>query len=385
MGYLLNYKNWEKLYESQLNEMDEFDSINLSLLTVSDEDKKTVDESDRLVFQRYLKFFKDNGIIFSVSPETAAYIILTNTGVKYTDKLLGWKRGTPIKLMDSPKDTSKILTYGNVTATEVSDPVDPSGESDYTEFVKYLNNSMLLAGIENGQDGYIVDVDDNGSAKLVWLGNSIKLDDQFRLYGTLKTTQAQSNQVAKTTVWTVPAEGKNIVLPLPGTMFETNKIEIRDSSTLDAAISELKAMLSDKSNKIKSITIESSASGDRGVGGVSGYPAGTKPGTYPLGKAYIPKTAQESGNAGLAFGRAESIKAKLGNIAPTTVKALIQDGGDAAQYAKIIVNVEKVDRPEQTLSKQELENIVLKDKSVEDLGSTKTIIPFQASTRTIMG
>lgn len=377
MGYLLNYRNWEALYESQLNESYENVQTTLTFSMENMAGQFEVDKEDEDILKvkdAYLQKFKEYNIIFDdrVDIEDAAWLLAGYSGVTDANRIVK-KILEPIKLNVSPADKSKLLTHGTILPDKIINPTNVNGESEYENIIKFNNNYILwtiLTGNDVSNNSFVKPIgltgviDANGSFS--FKENKATSTNDMVLLGTTRTSAAQSQQAIKTTTWTIPAEGKDIVLPLPGTMFETNKVEIRDSSTLDAAINELTTLIADKSNKIKSITIESSASGDRGVGGVSGYPAGTKPGTYPLGKAYIPKTAQESGNAGLAFGRAESIKAKLGNIAPTTVKALIQDGGDAAQYAKLIVTIEKVDKPEQALSKQELENILLKKSEVTD-------------------
>lgn len=384
MTYIKLFESWLHS-QNQVNELDQaIAPIDLSKIVVSAEAQAEVDadpDYQKLV-QQYLQFFKDNGILFSVDSNTAATICAYLSGIHdggYTwDKRKFTLQATDIKLMDSPEDPSKVLTYGNITATTITNPMDSNGQSDYTEIVKHLNNFALLQMVETGEEGgYWVSVDKNGAAKLVD-GN---YQDSYALYGTVVTNKAQSNQAVKTTSWTVPAEGKALVKTLPGTMFATGQVTIANSAELDKAIAELNELIADKSNKITSIAIESSASGDRGVNGVSGYPANTPAGKYPMGQPYLPKNAQESGNAKLAFGRAETIKAKLGTLAPTTIKAMIQDGGDAAQYAKLIVNIEKTDKPAQTLSKQELDNILLKKQSTQDLASTKIIKQFKAATR----
>jgi hypothetical protein len=162
-------------------------------------------------------------------------------------------------------------------------------------------------------------------------------------------------------------------------MFATGKVTLADATEVDKAVAELSSLSQDKNIKITGITIQSSASGDRGVGGKSGYPneADKAANKYPYGKPYRPKSASESGNAALAFGRAETIKAKLGNLAPITIDAVIQNGLDDAQYANIIVTIEKVDQPAQSLSKQDLQNILLKPKSTQNLQGTKQITQFK--------
>ena len=100
-----------------------------------------------------------------------------------------------------------------------------------------------------------------------------------------------------------------------------------------------------------------------------------------MGTPYLPKSAAESGNAKLAFDRGATIKSKLGQLSvPVSVKAMIQDGGDAAQYAKLIVTIEMTDKPAQQLTKQELDNILLKPKSTTNLKSTFTLSQWVAKT-----
>jgi hypothetical protein len=388
MGYLLNYRNWEKLHES-LQSINEMDSNVQTVLTYNTaqlmDDIDTSDEDLRAEKDAVLQKFEEYNILFDdkLDIEEVAWFIANQTafgrGQSDDPNKVLYKAPEPISVNTAPTDNTKILTHGTILQDKILKPTNVNGESKYEDIIKFMNSYAVwqyLTGNDTGDKSSVVPVgltatvDTNGSLALALRKNDTST---IALYGTVKTENAQSKQQVNTTVWTVPAEGRDIELRLPGTMFATGEVEIQDSSKLDTAINELNALIADKSNKIKSIIIESSASGDRGVGGVSGYPAGTKAGTYPLGKAYTPKSAQESANAGLAFGRAEAIKAKLGNIAPASVKALIQDGGDAAQYAKIIVTIEKTDKPAQQLSKQDLENILLKKSETKDFKSLNQI------------
>jgi hypothetical protein len=197
------------------------------------------------------------------------------------------------------------------------------------------------------------------------------------LYGTVKTTPARSKQEIVTTTWVVPETGSDIVKMIPGTMFDTGKITLKNSTELDKAIAELNALVNEKNTKITSIVVESSSSGDRRVGGKTGYPNGDADiKKYPIGAPYMPKSANESGNAALAFGRGETIKNKLSGLGPVTIKPMIQTGGDAAQYAKLIVTIRKVEAPEKELSSTEIKNILLSKASTENLQGTKIIRQF---------
>jgi hypothetical protein len=163
-------------------------------------------------------------------------------------------------------------------------------------------------------------------------------------------------------------------------MFATGAITLSDPKELDAAIAELKALLADKNTVLGSIEIESSASGDKPVDGKNGYPAGTKPGQYPLGKPYIVKAGETSGNAKLALGRGETIKEKLAGLSnDIKVKAVIQDGGDNAQYAKLIVTAKKAGGASEVYTKDELNNLVLKTKQTKDLASVNTLSVWKAA------
>jgi hypothetical protein len=183
------------------------------------------------------------------------------------------------------------------------------------------------------------------------------------------------------------SEAKTIVKQLPGTMFATSAITLSDPKELDAAIVELKALLADKSTVLGSIEIESSASGDRPTEDKkSGYPDGTTPGKYPLGKPYVVKTGETSGNAKLALGRGETIKQKLAGLSDKiTVKAVIQDGGDAAQYAKLIVTAKKAGGASEVYTTDELKNLVLKTKQTKDLASVNTLSVWKAASGSSYG
>ena len=375
-------KLFESWLQSQLNEAKVQTTLTFNTAQISaDVDKE--DEVTAELKDAVLQKFNDYNIIFDdkVDRDEAAWLVADN---------LSWGTGRPaptailmpihepITVNVSPADPSKILTHGEIKSDRIISPTNVNGASTYDDIVKFMNTYTLYSLITGGVDskGFIASVsvhgaaDANGSFVL-----SVADGTKMKFYGKTKTSAAQSKQEVKTTSWTIPAEGKALVKTLPGTMFATGQVTLANSSELDKAIAELTALVADKTNKITSITIESSASGDRGVNGVSGYPANTPAGKYPMGQPYLPKTAQESGNAQLAFGRAETIKAKLTAFGPATVKAMIQDGGDAAQYAKLIVNIEKTDKPAQTLTKQELENILLKKSEVSDLQSLNTIQP----------
>jgi hypothetical protein len=375
-----------KLFESWLNSQLTEAALPVSTLTFNtaqisaDIDKEN--EETAALKDAVLQKFNEYNIIFDdkVDRDEAAWLVADNISfgpypVKPTEILMQMPQ--PITVNTSPADPSKILTHGEIKSDRIISPTNVNGASTYDDIVKFMNTYTIYSLITGGtKNGYVSSVsvtgaaDANGSFVL-----SVSGGNTMRFYGKTKTSAAQSKQEVKTTSWTIPAEGKALVKTLPGTMFATGQVTLANSAELDKAIAELTALVADKTNKITSITIESSASGDRGVNGVSGYPANTPAGKYPMGQPYLPKTAQESGNAQLAFGRAETIKAKLAAFGPATVKAMIQDGGDAAQYAKLIVNIEKTDKPAQTLTKQELENILLKKSEVSDLQSVNTIQP----------
>lgn len=353
--------------------IEQVDSIDLSTIKVEPAD---AEEVDKKYYQYLLQFFKNNGIIFSISQSDAALYYAAycpNDGMGNFYKFTG--KGT-MKLMDSPNNPEKVLTKGIITATNITDPEDTSAESDYLDIVKFCNNATLAAIRDYGYEGGGMIVSVNSKTGLTSLTEAN--NDTFYIYGTSITQAAQSLQNVNTTVFTIPAVGRTIEKKIPGSMFETGKVTLRDSSEVDKAVAELSSLSQDKNIKITGITIQSSASGDRGVGGKSGYPneADKEANKYPLGKPYRPKSANESGNAALAFGRGKTIEAKLGNLAPITIDAVIQNGEDAAQYANIIVTIEKVDQPAQTLSKQDLENILLKPKSTQNLQGTKQITMF---------
>jgi hypothetical protein len=331
-----------------------------------------------MFYEKLKVMFKKNGIVFSCTPERAA-AIMTDWMMMYTSS---WVKTFPasadkwllpdgsINLNISPANQALVLTTGKFIPTGIDNPADPDESSDYVDIAKFCNNSALLALMakvgNNTGGGYKLKLDANGSAAAEGNVNNYTI----KLYGTSVTSSAVSQTAIQTTTWTVPTEGKTIVKKLPGTMFATGSVKLSDSKELDAAIAELKALLTDKNTKLTKIQIESSASGDRpAADGQTGYPA-----NHPAGTVYTVKPTDTSGNAVLARGRGETIKAKLASLGvPVTVVAQIQDGGDAAQYATLIATIEKVDKKGVTLSKQELETILLKPKSTTDLKSTFTL------------
>jgi hypothetical protein len=398
MATIKLFESW--LQSQAINELAPHGKLDLAKIEQADGIWDRFDnETENLYYERVKTLLKRNGIIFSTTTEKAAQILVTifikqerfHPGWKNNGGVDAWlKKTADIKLMDFPEDPSKVLTTGLFTADEVQEPADDSQGSTYEDIALYLNNAALVKICEHlwtlknsnsgaGLDGAGYAIATGPTGTLTW---SRQGDFLFKLYGTTATTSAASKQTATTTTWEVPATGKTIVKKLPGTMFATGVATIADSKELDAAIAELKALIAaDKNTKLAKIEVESSASGDRGVGGVSGYPKGSAAGAFPLGKPYIPKAATESGNAKLAFDRAATIITKLASLGvPTSTKALIQDGGDAAQYAKLIVTVQKVDKPTEVLSKTDLETILLKPKQTTGLSSSKTLSVWTAIT-----
>ena len=405
-----------KLFEAwvhaqALNEAAPFGKLDFSFFTYALEARAFVKENkltedQNLKYEALKAILKNNGVIFSIPVEDAA-LILTNywlfgvKNVRFSDyeastwfrDSTGGNKHQPIKLNPSPEDPSKVLTKGIFTEDEIVDPGDLSAASDYKEIALYCNNATLViiadylrqkmgdnTNIATPKGGSLkLDIDVN-SGYLNW---NRAFDSKFIFYGTAKTTQSQSKQTVTTLTWEVPPAGKTIVKKLPGTMFATGAVTLSDSKELDAAIGELKALLADKNTVLGEIQIESSASGDKPVEGKTGYPAGTKPGQYPLGKPYTVKTGETSGNAKLALGRGETIKQKLSGLSDKiTVKAVIQDGGDDAQYAKLIVTAKKAGGASEVYTTDELNNLVLKTKQVKGLDSSNTLTFFAADTGT---
>jgi len=341
-----------------------------------------------MFYEKLKVMLKKNGIIFSCTPEKAAaymtFWLVRNYGdLKQTaDAWLVPQDTNKINLNASPDNPELVLTTGKFTDFEIQEPADDSQSSDYAEIAKFCNNSALVFLSESSYDtnkagGYLLSTDANGS--LTW---KVANDYTMYLYGTSTTSSAMSKGTINTTTWEVPATGKTIVKTLPGTVFLTGQITLSNSKDVDAAVAELLNLKSDPNAVIAAIEIESSSSGDRPVDGVSGYPANTPAGKYPLGTPYIVKPTDTSGNAKLAKGRGETIKAKFSSFGITpTVKAVIQDGEDAAQYAKITITVNKKDKPTEVFSKSELETILLKPKSTTDLKSTFTLSQWKAATK----
>ena len=402
-----------KLFEAwvhaqALNEAAPFGKLDLSMFDQAmaarafvKEEKLNEDQNMR--YEALKAILKNNGVIFSIPVEDAA-LILANYWIfgapQIGSMLPEAKRwfakdvNSPIKLNPSPADPTKILTKGVFTEDEIIDPGDESASSDYNEIALYCNNASLILVAQYLKDK----MGDNTKIGTPTLGSlRLSIDEydgyvnwkreaggvDFIFYGTSSTTQAQSKQTVTTLTWEVPPTGKTITKQLPGTMFATGQVTLTDAKELDAAIAELKALLADKSTVLGSIEIESSASGDRPTGdNQSGYPAGTTPGKYPLGKPYVVKTGETSGNAKLALGRGETIKAKLAGLSnDIKVKAVIQDGLDKAQYAKLIVTAKKAEGATQVYTTDELKNLVLKTKQTKDLASSNTLTVWEARIR----
>jgi hypothetical protein len=386
MATIKLFESW--LQSQVLNELAPIGNLDLSKLTISQAKKNEIlaTEEKNMVFERIKTFLKKNGISFSCDTEMAAYILARHLiwvygEEKFNETNIGFTQSETLKLMDYPDDPNLVLTTGIFNEDRIDEPADNSLGSDYATISKFLNNASLIAIAEGGVTypngrGYRLMIDPTtNSAKAI-----SNPDKGLRFYGTTTTNPAMSKQEVKTTTWEIPQEGKTITKKLPGTMFATGSIELSDSKELDAAIAELKALLADKQTKITKIQIQSSASGDRpAADGQTGYPTGTTGTNYPFGKPYKPKAATESGNAQLAFGRGQTIKSKLSSALGAInmpIEAQIQQGGDAAQFAKLIVTIEMVTKAGVSLTNSELNNLLLKPKSVENLASTKVLKVF---------
>jgi len=391
MATIKLFESW--LQSQAINELAPHGEINLAAMSRWAEwvpNKTFSNETQNLYYEKIKTTLKRNGIIFHVSQEDAATILanfftILQSSTGYTAVDQWFTKTGDIKLMDAPEDPTKVLTKGEFTPNVINEPEDDSMSSDYKDIAEFCNNATLYevvdyfyrrstnsgAGLTRG--GYVLKIDPTTGA----LGWDRSSGFKMKLYGTTVTASAQSKQIATTTTWEVPATGKTIVKKLPGTMFATGSATLSDSKELDSAIAELKALLTDKNTKLAKIEVEASASGDRpAADGKTGYPA-----NHPKGTPYIAKSATESGNATLAFGRAGEIVKKLASLGvPTATKAIIQDGGDAAQYAKLTVTVQKVDKPTEVLSKTDLETILLKPKQTTDMASSKTLSVWTAAT-----
>jgi len=382
--------NTKNLTPRQIKQLlaEQYLSLDLASLLPTPEEKEAVDDDGGL-YDKFLtmhQFLKDNGIIFSMSQEDAAYIIINygkvpgmanNSGKEW---MWNFAAADTIKLMDSPENPEKVYTQGNVFPDKWENSKDTNGQSDYFDLVKYCNNCALVDMTEGTSRGDGVWV-----TRIATTGMTYFEDGDFGkysvLYGTLSSAAAKSNQVVNTTVFTIPAVGNAIEKLFPGSIFARNEVTLADSTELDKAIDELTKLSQDKNIKITGITIQSGASGDRPVNNKSGYPKESDVASkiYTIEKPYRPKSPTESGNAALAHGRAKTIQSKLGALAPITIDYMIANGGDAAQYAKIIAKIEKTDTPGTTITKQDLQNILLQKKQVTDLVSTKTIKRFERS------
>ena len=401
MATIKLFESW--LQSQAINELAPHGKLDISVLDAGwKKDDPGVpsayDENTNLIYERIKTVLNRNGIKFSVPAERAAKILTAqylNTKVSLgLSSVDSWLTKTgDLKLMDFPENPAMVLTTGQFSADEIQEPADDSQGSDYESIALYCNNAALISIRYHLQKrdysgasvsvlvpnvGYDLSTSPE-TGTLQWQRTS---GGMAKFYGTKVTSSAVSKQTLAKTVWEVPAEGKTIVKKLPGTMFATGAATLADSKELDAAIAELSALAADANNKITRIEIQSSASGDRpAADGKKGYPANTPAGKYPLGTPYFPKTAAESGNAKLAFDRGATIQSKLAVLnAPITIKAMIQDGQDAAQFAKIIVTVEKVVAPGKTLTKDELTTILSKPKQETGLSSSKVLSTWKLQT-----
>jgi outer membrane protein OmpA-like peptidoglycan-associated protein len=379
----------ENLLRFGVRNLSESDITNISNIILNEQVLITTPENLRLNSQQItefeadeymkagyaytLKVFQQNNVIFSVTQDDAAKVVAYHTMSTKRDSI------EPItfskRTLSLPKSTSgNVKTYGVFSPTGAPvNTLTTISESTYNNIVLYLNNLMLLqlmkpdesvkttAGIKIS----LINPGKQGTVLSIPKSFETRQTEGLHCYGTMRTTITKEPANTNPTILTVPTTKPELVKKFDESLFVTNKITLANTSELDEMISELNTILQSNQNyKIKSIIIESSASGDRSVGGKSGYPndqADLK--KYPIGTPYRPKTATESGNAALAYGRGNTIKTYLesNNIGVVpTIDALIQTGGDQAQYAKVFIVLVDMSTGGKEISAPALKSIVTK-------------------------
>jgi outer membrane protein OmpA-like peptidoglycan-associated protein len=340
-----------------------------------------------------LAFFKNYGVIFSVSQEEAAYVVaaISDNYGKDSTQLKKWSANSK-RLSLAKSQDGGVLTYGKFDEIGANvDTLNKVVSSKYEDVVKYLNNTMLQDLMDNQSEGNIsnagIDLSlvsytgksSNNNALMIPQA-AAKTPNGIVCYGTAITTPDKVEYKPKPEIFEIPEKGQEIIKNLDSNLFATGKIELASTADIDSTIEEVNKILKDNNMSITAIVIESSASGDRPVGGKSGYPNDKADlSKYPIGTPYIPKSSTESGNAGLAFGRGETIKKYLtskGFNQTITVSPMIQTGGDQAQYAKIKFILYKIDKPREVITSTELEKIVTAGTRTE-LGDTLQITMYR--------
>jgi hypothetical protein len=278
-----------------------------------------------------------------------------------------------IQFNEHPEQKGKVLTVGTVTATSFQ-PGDANGSSTIQDIMKFFNDYNLSSQIANwGAESPVITPYKPTSNGIITGGDFVEgrvkkdpgagaLDmtlvipgiggDRLVTYflgaARFEPSSAKTAGGMKTQILWTP--GPETTADLGKELFKTGTIT--PSPTLAEKVKEAvdgaKAM-----GTILSVRIESGASFDRpvntdrnGFAQMVGMPVDKVPADPRKDIQGIVKDPMAGGNSFLAYYRGVAIQRALGNqagVAPTMI-AKVENGGDQAQYAKLIFSIKKADQ-----------------------------------------
>ena len=294
-----------------------------------------------------------------------------------------------LQLNQSQSQKGKIATVGVISAEGGADSGTPGQASSYSDIQIFLNDSNLKLYVASGYSHYLqpYTVEREGRERKIKGNDFIEGDPKttpgagsfditsytfevgesgtstgITLYGTINF-DAESSQTTGTTETTTTFEPGAEISPELGKLFVTGKIQLAAGKADEIAAAVKDAQ---KLGKIVKIRIESSASHGRGTkmtrekfAGMVGLPVDQVPQNPSVNnKSDNVTDPMEGGNAFLAVKRAQVAGAAVKSVSPVTptITAKIQDGGDAAQYVKVFMTVQKPDNTT-TITQDDLKNI----------------------------
>ena len=282
-----------------------------------------------------------------------------------------------------------ILTVGKVKAASGPDGNTPGNKSVYTEVQKWMNDSNLKTYLTFGattrvDKNFFIGGDPKkggGAGSLDLVSNPFDTGDNSGMvfYG-LKDFVPQSGQTTATTKTTTTFTPGAEISPQLGELFVTGKIQLAPGKAeeISAAVKDAQ-----KLGKIVKMRIESSASADRpttsdraAFAKMVGLPVDQVPPNPGVNnKSNNVTDPMEGGNAFLAIKRGQVAAAAVKAVAGGTpsIQAKIQDGGDAAQYVKLFMTVQKPDNTT-TITQDDLANIGTAEQSTNVVAKAQMVV-----------
>jgi len=311
---------------------------------------------------------------------------LFTTGL-FSDQISGYRdyKKYIVQFNESPSQKGKVATRDVITAAGALDGSGEGQASDYTQIQMFLNDSALKQYLIFGESiniepyqsakGAIVGGDffTSGNPKTTPGAGALDLtnlefdstQDSYAYCSLIGTVNydPESSQTTGTTTTTTTFEPGAEISPELGELFATGKIQLAAGKADEIAAAVKDAQ---KLGKIVKIRIESSASANRGTTSdraafakMVGLPVDQVPQNPGVNnKSNNVTDPMEGGNAFLAVKRAQVAGAAVKSVSPVTptITAKIQDGGDAAQYVKVFMTVQKPDNTT-TVTQDDLKNI----------------------------